>query len=60
MIPSTSDQPHALFADNCPPAGCTKFLLFIPLIGQENIRHANRIACSLSAGPASPDKIEWF
>jgi hypothetical protein len=40
--------------------GCTKFLLFICLIGQENIRNANRIARSLSAGPGPSGKIEWF
>jgi hypothetical protein len=59
MIPSTSDQPHASFAAIA-AGSCTKFLLFIPLIGQENIRHANRIARSLSAGPVPSDKIEWF
>jgi len=59
MVPSTSDQSHASFAAIV-AGGCTKFLLFIPLIGQENIRHASRIARSLSAGPASSDKIEWF
>jgi hypothetical protein len=55
MVPSTCDQPHASF-DAIAAGGCTKFLLFICLIGQENIRHANRIACSLSAGPASSEK----
>jgi hypothetical protein len=59
MIASTSGQPHASFA-TIAAAGCTKFLLFICLIGQENIRHANRIARRLSAGPGSSDKIEWF
>jgi hypothetical protein len=59
MIPSTSDQPHASLAAIV-AGGCTKFLLFICLIGQENIRHAIRIARSLSAGPGPSDKIEWF